>query len=111
MPIKYVTESVVSATLPSRSLVILISRMTTDEVVDTLEAIAINGYSTLCLTPSVKTDTFGVSESNAIARRILAAERNLRIIRAGKLASVVQLSAGTALKPTRKVRRSKWNSG
>jgi len=111
LPIKYVTESVVSATLPSRSLVILISRMTNDEVVDTLEAIAINGYSTLCLTPSVKTDTLGLSESTAIARRILAAERNLRIIRAGKLASVVQLSAGTALKPSRKVRRSKWNSG
>ena len=111
LPIKYVTESVVSAILPSRSLVVLISPMTNDEVVDMLEAIATNGYTTLCLTPSVRKDMSEIGGSAAIAQRIFAAERNLRIIRAGKIAGVVQLSAGTTLKPSHKVRRSKWNNG
>jgi len=84
--------------------------MTSDEVVETLEAIAINGYHTLCLTPSVKPDFSGVRESTAIAQRILTAERNLRIIRAGKMACVLQLSAGTPLKPSHKMRRNRWNS-
>jgi uncharacterized protein (DUF58 family) len=108
LPIKYVTESVVSAILPSRSLVVLISPMIKDEVVDMLEVIAANGYSILCFTPSTRRDLAGGSASTRIARRIFAAERNLRIFRAEKLAGVVQFSPELAVKPLLRV-RGRWN--
>ena len=107
LPIKYVTEAVVSAILPSRSLVILISPMIRDEVVDMLEGIAVNGYDILCFTPSIRRNLGMVSESTRIARRILEDERTLRIYRAEKAASVIQLSPDHSVKMQLRV-SSKW---
>jgi uncharacterized protein (DUF58 family) len=92
LPIKYVTESVVSAILPSRSLVVLISPMISEDVVDMLEGVAARGYAINCFTPSVGPKLLGKSDVSRIARRIFSAERQLRIIRARKTAKVVQLS-------------------
>lgn len=108
LPIKYVTESIVSAILPSRSLLVLISPMIKDEVVDMLEGIAMNGYSILCFTPSAKPDLVGASEPSRIARRIFVAERNLRIFKAEKVAGVAQLSPDQAVKPLLSV-HVRWN--
>jgi uncharacterized protein (DUF58 family) len=107
LPIKYVTEAVVSAILPSRSLVILISPMIRDEVVDMLEGIAVNGYDILCFTPSIRHNLGMVSESTRIARRIFEGERTLRIYRAEKMASVIQLSPDHSVKMQLRV-SSRW---
>jgi uncharacterized protein (DUF58 family) len=104
LPIKYVVESVVATILPTRSLVLLISPMIGDEVVDMIEGIVAEGYSTICFTPSERTELGGVAESSRIARRIFAAERNLRIMRTRRMAAVIQLSPALAVKPLLRVR-------
>jgi len=106
LPIKYVTDSVVSAILPSRSLVVLISPMINDDVVEMLDSIAINGYSILCFTPTTKPAP-SEAKSLTIARRIFAAERKLRMSKAEKLAGVVQLSPDLAVKQVLRV-RGRW---
>jgi hypothetical protein len=108
LPIKYVVESVVTAILPARSLVLLITPMIGREVVDTIEAIATRGYEMVCYTASAKADLGGVTEPSRIARRIFAAERSLGIAKARKMAPVVQLSPETAVKPLVRV-RARWN--
>ena len=107
LPIRYVTESVVSAILPSRSLVVLISPIIDDEVTEMLEGIGVNGYSILCFTPSARRNLVNASKASRIARRIFADERDLRILRAQRLAGVVQLSPETTFKPLLRV-RSGW---
>jgi len=107
LPIKYATEAVVSAILPSRSLVILISPMLNDEVVEIVENLAINRYSILCCTPSTKPNRAIVSEPSEIARRIFEAERRLRIFRAEKTARVIQLTPDLSVKAQLKT-RSRW---
>jgi len=107
LPIRYVTESVVSAILPSRSLVVLISPIIDDEVIEMLEGIGVNGYSILCFTPSARRNLVNASKASRIARRIFADERDLRILRAQRLAGVVQLSPETTFKPLLRA-RSRW---
>ncbi len=102
LPIKYATESVLSAILPSRSLVVLISPMLNDEVVEMVESIAANRYSLLCFTPSTKPKP-GTTESSRVARRIFEDERRLRILRMQKMASVIQLSPDLSVRKQLKV--------
>jgi uncharacterized protein (DUF58 family) len=104
LPINYVVESVVSTILPTRSLVLLISPMIGDEVVSMIEGIVAKSYSTVCFTPSHRTELGDVAESSRVARRIFAAERNVRIMKTRKMASVIQLSPETAVKPLLRVR-------
>jgi len=108
LPIRYVVESVVSTILPTRSLVLLISGMAGDEVVEMIESIAARGYAIICFTPTQRTEFGGTTESSKIARRILAAERNLRILKTKKMADVVQLSPDSPVKPLLRV-RPRWN--
>jgi uncharacterized protein (DUF58 family) len=108
LPIRYATESVVSTILPSRSLVVLISPIQSDEVIDMIESIAANGYSVLCFTPRTRPDLEGANESSTIARMIYAAERRIRIAGAERLAGVVQLSPDVLVKPLLRV-RGRWN--
>ena len=110
LPIKYATEAVVSAILPSRSLVILISPMLNDEVVEIVENLAINRYSVLCCTPSTKTSHAILSEPSKIARRIFEAERRLRILRAERAARIIQLTPDMSIKSQLKV-RGRWGRG
>jgi uncharacterized protein (DUF58 family) len=104
LPIKYVIESILATILPTRSLVLLISPIGGDEVVDMIEGIAANGYSIICFTPSGRTELGSLTESSRIALRIFAAERKLRILRTRRMAAVIQLSPELAVKPLLRVR-------
>jgi uncharacterized protein (DUF58 family) len=99
LPIKYVVESIITAMLPARSEVLLISPLVGDEVTEMIENIAVKGYSTVCFTPSTRTDFAVLEESSRIAMRISAAERKLRVIRANKMAHVTEVSPRVAIKP------------
>jgi uncharacterized protein (DUF58 family) len=107
LPIKYVSDAIVSAILPSRSLVVLISPMIRDDVVDMLEGLVVNGYDLLCFIPSIRPYPYVASESSRIARRIFADERSLRIRRAEKMATVIQLSPDFTVKTQLRV-GSRW---
>jgi uncharacterized protein (DUF58 family) len=108
LPIRYVVESVVSAILPTRSLVILISPLFRDEVADMIEGVAMKGYKLVCFTPSIRADLGGTSESSKIARRILAGERKLRIMRVKRMSDLIQLSPELPIKPLLRM-RGRWN--
>jgi hypothetical protein len=81
--------------------------MLNDEVVEIVENLAINRYSILCCTPALKPNRAIGSESSKIARRILEAERRLRLLRAEKTARVIQLTPELTVKAQLKV-RSRW---
>ena len=104
LPIKYVIESVLATILPTRSLVLLISPMIGNEVVEMIEGTVAKGYSTICFTPSQRTELGGIGESSRIARRIFAAERKLTIMRTRRMTAVIQLSPELAVKPLLRVR-------
>lgn len=109
LPIKYVVESVISAILPARSVVLLISPMIGDEVLEMIEDIAVKGYTMICFTPSIRTSPGDVDESSRIAQRIFAAERKLKINRARLLTRVIELSPTMAIKPVLRM-RGRWNA-
>jgi uncharacterized protein (DUF58 family) len=107
LPIRYVVESVVSTILPTRSLVLLISEMVGEEVVEMIESIASRGYSIVSFTPAQRTELEGLNEPSKLALRILAAERNLRILEARKMSQLVQLSPDYSVKAVLRV-RPRW---
>ena len=104
LPIQYVVESVVTSVLPARALVVLISPMLGEEVVDVIEAIAGKGYSIATFVPNLKTKFEGASESSQLAWRILRLERKLRILRARKMSYVAQLSPDVSITPLLRMR-------
>ncbi len=107
LPIKYVVESVIAAILPARSVVLLISPMIGDEVLEMIGDITQTGYTTICFTPSIRTLTGNVNMSSVIARRIFAAERRLKVDKAKQLANVIEISPTTAIKPVLRM-RGRW---
>jgi uncharacterized protein (DUF58 family) len=107
LPIQYATESVLSTILPSRSLVILISPLLNDEVVEMAESIRAKRFSVLCFTASIKAKTGITNESSRIARRILEAERNLRIQKTKRIAEVIQLTPDLSVNAQLKV-KTRW---
>ena len=109
LPIKYAVESVIAAILPARSVVLLISPMIGNNVLEMIENITMKGYTTICFIPSTRTTLGNVNESSRIARRIFAAERKLKTNRAKQLTRVIELSPTTAIKPVLRM-RSRWKA-
>lgn len=109
LPIKYVVESVIAAILPARSVVLLISPMIGDEVLEMIGDITQSGYTTICFTPTTRATPGNVNESSVIARRIFAAERRLKIDRARQLTNVIEISPTTAIKPVLRM-RGRWKA-
>jgi len=107
LSINYVVESVITAVLPARSVVVMISPIINDDVAELIESITVKGYNIVCFTPTVRTDISTLKPSASIARRIFATERKLRIIRVSKLAQVIEVSPKIAIKPFLRM-RGRW---
>jgi uncharacterized protein (DUF58 family) len=99
IPIDYALESVITSILPARSVVLMVSPMTSDAVAELIENIRLRGYNIICFTPSARTDLQSLKKSSSVARRIFAAERRLRIMKVNHLATVVEVSPKIAIKP------------
>jgi uncharacterized protein (DUF58 family) len=110
LPINYVLESVIATILPARSVVLLISPMISDAVSQMVENIALNGYTTICFTPSIGTDPRYLTDSSRIARRIFTAERKLRISKVRRLARVIEVSPKMAIRPSLR-KGNAWRAG
>ena len=108
LPIQYATEAILSTILPARSLVILISPVLRDEVVQLAENISANRFSVLCFTPSLRPKIGLTNESSRIARKILETERRLRVLRLKRIADVIQLTPDLTVKAQLKV-KPRWN--
>jgi len=109
LPIKYVVESVIASILPARSVVLLISPMIDDAVPEMITNITLKGYTTICFTPSIRTNPPDLGDSSRIARRIFAAERKLRINKVRQLARVTEISPTNAIRPSLRM-RNEWKA-
>jgi len=109
LPIRYVVESVIASILPARSVVLLISPMISAAVPDMIEDITMKGYTTICFTPSTRTDPRDLNDAFRIARRIFAAERKLRINKARQLSRVIEISPTLAIRPSLRM-RNQWSA-
>jgi uncharacterized protein (DUF58 family) len=98
VPMDYAVQSVIVAVVPSRSVIVFISPVMGEEIVRIITDIAIHGYSTLCFTPSIADTSSRMPETERIARRILAAERRLRLMHVAKCARLMEFSPQTPIK-------------
>jgi uncharacterized protein (DUF58 family) len=108
LPINYVVESVIKTTLPARSLVLLVSPLVSDDVVNVIETVTVQGYSVACFTPEPSSETQPAEYSAQIARRIFLDERKLRLVRAKKIAYVAQISPRQPIRPLLRG-KTRWN--
>jgi len=100
VPIGYAVQTIVAAVLPVRSVIVFISPLTGDEIVDVIRVVAGAGYSVVCFTPSVENNTESQRESDItiLARRIFSIERTLNIRRISGFAKVLQVSPRTPIR-------------
>lgn len=107
LTISYVLESLAPVMLPARSQVILVSPLLEVDVAEIIKTLVVEGYSVLVLTSRFESERLGHDESERLARRIVAIERNNILAYARRYASVVELAPGVPLRiALRRIR--KW---
>ncbi|HUK51158.1 MAG TPA: DUF58 domain-containing protein, partial [Terriglobales bacterium] len=93
VPLHYAVESVITALVPARSVVVLISPLLNKDIVELAENIIVRGYNTICFTPSSRTSHQESTEpAQALARRILDLERRITIARLAKISRIIEVS-------------------
>jgi uncharacterized protein (DUF58 family) len=109
VPIEYAVESVITALVPARSIVVLISPLVGKDIVELIENITVRGYGVICFTPSASSNPPNAPESATIAWRILTLERKLTMAKLSRMANVVEVSPNVAIKPVLRFRR-RWST-
>jgi uncharacterized protein (DUF58 family) len=104
VPLNYAVESVITALVPARSVVVLISPLLSKDIVELTENITARGYSVLCFTPFTRPIHPDSTEPEALALRILALERRLTTANLRKIARVIEVSPQTSIRPALRVR-------
>jgi uncharacterized protein (DUF58 family) len=109
IPMDYAVQSLVFAAVPSRSVIVFISPLIGEEITDVIMNIAARGYSVICFTPVAGSRLEGATEMIVLAKRILAAERRMRMMQIARVARVIELSPQ---KPAKSVLRrgSPWRT-
>lgn len=96
VPMNYAVESVVVSLVPSKTMIVFISPLLNDEIADVISNLALNGYVSLCLSPTMIAARG--RDSNALAKRILSAQRRANAIRVGAAATMIEFSPNLSLK-------------
>jgi hypothetical protein len=63
-----------------------------DEIVKVMANLSGRGYGLICFTPIVRSNAAGVSQAVVLARRILTAERRIKMAELARYARVIQFS-------------------
>lgn len=92
VPMQYAVESVIVSVVPARSVIVFISPMLGEEIVNVIMNLGIKGYGVICFTPAVELNAQGMSEPRKLAKRILSAERRVKLGEVGRVARVVEFS-------------------
>jgi uncharacterized protein (DUF58 family) len=109
VPMEYAVQSVIVTVAPSRSIIVFISPLIGEEVIDIIANVAARGYSLLCLAPALGGDYGGMLEVEMIARRVLSIERRLRLLDIAKYAKVIELSPEISIKSALR-RKGTWRT-
>jgi uncharacterized protein (DUF58 family) len=96
VPMNYAVESVVVSLVPSKTMIVFISPLLNDEIADVISNLALKGYVSLCLSPTMIAARG--RDSNALAKRILSAQRRANAIRVGAAATMIEFSPNVSLK-------------
>jgi uncharacterized protein (DUF58 family) len=107
IPMDYAVESVIVSTLPSRSVVVVISPLDRDDIVEVVADLATKGYNIVFFTPTITTPSKGTEVSFNLARRILTLERKVRMIHAAKAATLIEVSPNVTIKSALRERK-RW---
>lgn len=96
IPMDYAIQSVIVSTVPARSVIVVISSLDSDDIVNVIVNVATKGYNVVCFTPT--TQSKGTKGPLNIARRILAIERRARMLQTAKVATVIEISPNVPIK-------------
>jgi uncharacterized protein (DUF58 family) len=98
IPMDYAVQTVVVSTLPSRSVVVVISPLNRDDIVEVMANLATKGYNVVCFTPTITTSSQRPDVPFNIATRILAIERRVRMMHTSKTAALIEVSPSVPIR-------------
>jgi uncharacterized protein (DUF58 family) len=109
VPMDYAVQSVIVSVVPARSVIVVISPLLGDEIANVVLNLAARGYSIVCFTPAPSPNHETVSQSRVLARRIVAAERRMKMIELTKVAKLIETSPDLAIRSMLR-RRAPWRA-
>lgn len=98
VPIGYAVETIVAAVLPARSVIVFVSPLMGDEIIELVRNVVAAGFSVICFTPTTDPFVKDESESKLLARKILVAERRINMRRIVAVSRLVEVSPQTSVK-------------
>ena len=98
VPIAYVVETIVSAVLPARSVIVFVSPLMSDEIIEVVWDVAAAGYSLICFTPIANSSLTNDSESELLARRIIVMERRINMSRIASVSRLYEVGPRTSIR-------------
>lgn len=96
VPIGYAVETIATAVLPARSVVVFVSPFVGDDIVDAVLNTANAGYNVMCFVPTESAIDCG-SGSKSLARKILATERRMNLKRVIPVSQFVSVTPDASL--------------
>ena len=96
VPMSYAVESVVVSLIPSKSLIIFLSPLLSEDTVSVIGSLAEKGYVIICFTPMV--EQVAGTDPRTLAVRILSAQRRANAIRVDSVATLVEYAPDVSLK-------------
>lgn len=98
IPIDFAVETITKAILPVRSVVVFITPLVGDEIVEGIRSVAASAYGVISLIPSMEPPAIDESPAKILARRILATERRVNMRQIAPFSTYVQVSPRTSIK-------------
>jgi len=96
LPMNYAVESVIVSLMPSKSLIIFISPLLSEETASVIGSLAEKGYIIICFTPTL--ERVKGTDPKALALRILSAQRRANAIRVDSVATLIEFAPDVSLK-------------
>ena len=98
VPIGYAVETIVAAVLAARSVIVFVSPLMGDDIVEVVGNVAAAGYSVISFTPRVESLMKDESEPRLLARKILATERRINMRRILSVSRCIEVSPHTPIR-------------
>jgi len=109
VPIGYAVETIVAAVLPARSVIVFVSPLIGDDIVEAVSNVASAGYSVVCFSPTTgRIRPTSERSVTSTARRIMAAERRINVKQVLAVAKFFELSPQASIRLLLRSRRSLW---
>jgi uncharacterized protein (DUF58 family) len=92
IPLQYAVESVIVSMIAANSVVLFISPLLDDQIVQVMVNLATRGYEIMCFTPATAANLEGITQPEILARKILALERRIKMAEVAEVARLIEFS-------------------